>query len=244
MAADFSLSGTNLFQHATTTAPAQSACPSGTSGLAQPQDDFEAFGPAQPGHPAATCAPCAGGFSHAQQQFADSSQNLEPGALPSRLGSPYIAGTTWGINCEAPFTSDDVYGVVLTRCGGKVTATTHDLGLVVDSSSFAEAIGTSKTGEIVEHGRAIETGLGVPPRQPTYVFTDNRANALVGSGAGTLRSRHAIRRYVSFLQRVETGTCKLRFLPDSKNPADCLTKAVPHAKFLSSLTWMQGEAPR
>ena len=155
-----------------------------------------------------------------------------------------ISDATWGINCEAPFTSDDVYGVVLTRCGGKVTATTHDLGLVVDSSSFAEAIGTSKTGEIVEHGRAIETGLGVPPRQPTYVFTDNRANALVGSGAGTLRSRHAIRRYVSFLQRVETGTCKLRFLPDSENPADCLTKAVPHAKFLSSLTWMQGEAPR
>ena len=92
MVADFSLSGTNLFQHAATTAPAQSACPSGTSGLAKPQDDFETFGPAQPGHSAATCAPCAGGFSHAQQQFADPSQNLEPGALPSRLGSPFLAG--------------------------------------------------------------------------------------------------------------------------------------------------------
>ena len=38
--------------------------------------------------------------------------------------------------------------------------------------------------------------------------------------------------------------CTLRFLPDAENPADCLTKAVPHAKYLTSLTWMQGEAPR
>ena len=40
-------------------------------------------------------------------------------------------------------------------------------------------------------------------------------NALVGSGAGTLRSRHALRRYVTFLQRVQTGSC-IGFLPDAE----------------------------
>ena len=155
-----------------------------------------------------------------------------------------ISDATWGINVQGAYVCDDVYGFVLTRCGGKVHATTHDLGIVVDASSFAEAIGTSKAGETVEAARAIETALGIPPTAPTIVLTDNRANALVGSGVGTLRSRHAMRRYVSFLQRVESAVCSLRFLPDAENPADCLTKAVPHAKYLSSITWMQGEAPR
>ena len=39
-----------------------------------------------------------------------------------------------------------------------------------------------------ECGRNIETGLGVPPTGPTLMLTDNRANALVGSGQGTLRT--------------------------------------------------------
>ena len=69
------------------------------------------------------------------------------------------------------------------------------------------------------------------------------ANALVGSGAGTLRSRHALRRYVTFLQRVQTGSCILRFLPDAQNPADFLTKPVPAAKLESSKLWLQGKPP-
>ena len=86
MAAEFSLSGINLNQHATTTAPAQTSCSCGADAFAHLQHDFEAFGPAQPGLMAATCAPCSGGFSHAQHQFADPSQNQAPGTLPSRLG--------------------------------------------------------------------------------------------------------------------------------------------------------------
>ena len=75
----------------------------------------------------------------------------------------------------------------------------------------------------------------------TLVLTDNRANALVGSGQGTLRSRHAIRRYVTFMQRVVSGTCSLRYLPDKENPADILTKPVPFAKAEASLRWMTGQ---
>ena len=87
------------------------------------------------------------------------------------------------------------------------------------------------------------TELGIPPDKPTLVMTDNKANALVGSGAGTLRSRHAIRRWVTFLQRVQTGACILRFLPDEQNPADFLTKPVPAAKLETSKLWLQGKPP-
>ena len=87
--------------------------------------------------------------------------------------------------------------VPVTRCGAHVFATTHNLGAVVDASSFAEAIATGRAGEVIEECRAIEVALGVPPEKPTLVMTDNKANALVGSGAGTLRSRHALRRYLA-----------------------------------------------
>ena len=144
------------------------------------------------------------------------------------------------MDIEGPFTSGDVYGLTMTRTGAHVYTTTHKLGAVVDCSAHAEAIGTGKAGEITEEARAIERGLGVPPQKPTLILTDNRANALVGSGQGTLRSRHAIRRYVTFMQRVQTGAVTLRFLPDKENPADILTKPVPHAKAEASLNWMMG----
>ena len=82
-----------------------------------------------------------------------------------------ISDATWGINVQGPWACDDVYGFVLTRTGGKVHATTHDLGIVVDASSYAEAIGTSKAGETVDEARAIETALGIPPTAPTIVLT-------------------------------------------------------------------------
>ena len=151
------------------------------------------------------------------------------------------ADATWGVDIEGPFESGDVYGLTLTRTGAQVYTTTHKLGAVVDSSHHAEAIATGKAGEIVDEARAIEVGLGVPPQKPTLVLTDNRANALVGSGQGTLRSRHAIRRYVTFLQRVQSGSVSLRYLPDKENPADILTKPVPFAKAEASMRWMMGK---
>jgi hypothetical protein len=177
-----------------------------------------------------------------------SSESLLKGAMSATIDptssacsdTVTIADTSWGVDIEGPFTSGDVYGLTMTRTGAHVYTTTHKLGAVVDCSAHAEAIGTGKAGEITEEARAIERGLGVPPQKPTLILTDNRANALVGSGQGTLRSRHAIRRYVTFMQRVQTGAVTLRFLPDKENPADILTKPVPHAKAEASLNWMMG----
>ena len=171
------------------------------------------------------------------------SARIEPDALPPSTTTA-VADATWGIDIEGPFTCGDVYGLAVTRCGAHVYATTHNLGVVVDASSFAEAIATGRAGEIIEEARAIETALGIPPDKPTLVMTDNKANALVGSGAGTLRSRHAIRRWVTFLQRVQTGACILRFVPDEQNPADFLTKPVPAAKLETSKLWLQGKPPK
>ena len=118
--------------------------------------------------------------------------------------------------------------------------TTHNLGCVVDASYTAEQMATGKAGEALEFAREIEIGLGVPPTGPTIVLTDNKANAIVGSGQGTARARHAIRRYVTFLQRVQSNMVKLLYVPDDDNPADFLTKPVPREKLERSVAWVTG----
>ena len=163
--------------------------------------------------------------------------DMQAGAPSS---SVTITDSTWSLEPEGPFQSGDVYGIIMTRTGAQVYSCTHKLGIVTDASSFSEAVGTGKGGEVSECGRNIETGLGVPPTGPTLMLTDNRANALVGSGQGTLRSRHALRRYCCFLQRVKSGDVTLRYLPDLENPADCLTKPVPATKANFSKRWIMG----
>ncbi len=50
-----------------------------------------------------------------------------------------------------------------------------------------------------------------------------------------------MRRYVTFLQRVQSGYVELKHVPDTENPADFLTKFVPVAKVKSSLKYATGE---
>ena len=177
-----------------------------------------------------------------------SAESILKGAMAATIdmqaGAPSssvtITDSTWNLEPEGPFQSGDVYGIIMTRTGAQVYSCTHKLGIVTDASSFSEAVGTGKGGEVSECGRNIETGLGVPPTGPTLMLTDNRANALVGSGQGTLRSRHALRRYCCFLQRVKSGDVTLRYLPDLENPADCLTKPVPATKANFSKRWIMG----
>ena len=85
--------------------------------------------------------------------------------------------STWGLGIEGPFDTRDVYGMMVTRAGASIHHSTHNLGMVVDSSTGAEAIATGKAGELLEHQRACERGLGVPPAGPTLVVTDNLSGA-------------------------------------------------------------------
>ena len=82
--------------------------------------------------------------------------------------------------------------------------------LIVDSSMESEAVatGTGKAGELVSYIREILRGLRTPPSGPTFVGSDNKANALIASRRGlAARSRHCLRRYLTFLQRVDAKEC-------------------------------------
>ena len=48
------------------------------------------------------------------------------------------------------------------------------------------------------------------------------------------RSRHCLRRYLAFLQRVKANEVELGFVRDPENPADFLTKWIGAAKFAAS----------
>ena len=86
--------------------------------------------------------------------------------------------------------------------------------------------------------RSRDAPFGIPQRGPTFVGSDNKANALIASGV-TLpsRSRHCLRRYLTFLQRLRRGEVEVGHVPDVENPSDFLTKWVPKDKSDLSLRY-------
>ena len=73
--------------------------------------------------------------------------------------------------------------------------------------------------------RAFRTPVGVPQQGPSMVLTDNMANARVGSGDGySTRSRHFLRRYHAFLQRVRGEELVLKQAAGDELAVDALTK--------------------
>jgi hypothetical protein len=51
------------------------------------------------------------------------------------------------------------------------------------------------------------------------------------------RSKHCVRRYLAFLQRVRSGVVVLYHVRDEDNPADFLTKWVQRGKLEMSLAY-------
>ena len=136
---------------------------------------------------------------------------------------------------DSTWSGDNVYAVLLTYGGGAVVHTAKLMHLIVDSSMESEAVATAKAGEAVTYVREILRALGVPPMGPTFVGTDNKANALLASGRSLpSRSRHCLRRYQAFLERKDRGTVDIGHVRDEENPADFMTKYVPKAKYEAS----------
>ena len=95
----------------------------------------------------------------------------------------------------------------------------------------SEAVATGKAGELVGHAREILRLFGVLPRGPTVLFTDNKANMLMANGtAMPARSRHCLRRYTTYLERVRMGEVITQYVRDQDNVADFMTKFVPKEK--------------
>ena len=155
-------------------------------------------------------------------------------------GTLVTGDCTWNLETNGPFKTRDLYAIALTRTGAMIYGQTHNMGVVVNSSYVGESITVAKAGEITERVREIEIGMGVPPQGPTLVLTDNKATALVGSGTGSARARHCLRRYATFLQRVESNEVYLRHLPDPENPTDFMTKFTTAKKALRSARWLAG----
>ena len=127
---------------------------------------------------------------------------------------------------------------MLTLNGGAISHGVKMMHLLVDSSMESEAVATGKAGELVAYAREVLRAMGRPPRGPTFVGSDNAANALLASGKGVpARSRHCLRRYLTFLQRVRAGEVTIGHVPDPENPSDFLTKWVPKEKLERSLVF-------
>ena len=61
---------------------------------------------------------------------------------------------------------------------------------------------------------------------------------LVGSSEGSAtRSRHFLRRYIVFKQRIAAGSVILGHVPDEQMPADFLTKWINARKLARSLAY-------
>ena len=109
---------------------------------------------------------------------------------------------------------------------------TKKLGLILDSSHEAEAIGSAKAGELVSYAREILRTLGELPSDRTTILTDNKANLLVATNsASAQRSRHFLRRYYALRQRMARGECRLVKVDDANMPADFMTKWLGGPKF-------------
>jgi hypothetical protein len=148
----------------------------------------------------------------------------------ARAGLEAIADSTWA--------GDNVYAILLMFCGGCVAHLVKKMHLIVDSSMESEAVATGKCGELVTYAREILRALGVPPQGPTFIGSDNKANALIAAGiAIPSRSRHCLRRYLTFLQRLRRGEVDVGHVPDVENPSDFLTKWVSREKTNASLEY-------
>merc|ERR1712185_647423 len=85
---------------------------------------------------------------------------------------------------DSTWDGNNVYALLLTLYGGAVAHSVKKMHLIVDSSMESEAVATGKAGELVSYIREILRGLGTPPSGPTFVGSDNKANALIASRRG------------------------------------------------------------
>jgi hypothetical protein len=143
---------------------------------------------------------------------------------------------------DATFNRDpnhDVCGILVTYVGAAVLHKTKLFRCKVGSSHEGEAIASVDGSDFLTVTRDICRGLGDPQDGPSFLGTDNLANALIGADQGNAaRSRHFLRRYFIMHQRVKAGEAIVGHVLDTENPADFLTKWVDKAKLNMSIQYL------
>ena len=137
---------------------------------------------------------------------------------------------------DATWKLHNVYGLIATYYGGTIYGCTRRISIICDSSMQAEAVPTAKAGELAAWAREVQRALGVPPRGPTLIGTDNWSNMLVARDMGSAKtSKHFLRMYCSIRDRQRRREVTIAHVPDTENPSDFLTKWLPAKKFLESV---------
>ena len=161
---------------------------------------------------------------------ATSTQNFDihKGAPAKLQGS---ADATWNMHT-------DLCGIVVTMFGGAIYHGTKKIQAVLQSSMETEGYATSEVGKAIQCAREIALALGIDLGGPTPCGTDNKSNLQVSTGTGAAnRSRHCLRRFLVFRQRVQEGSVTLEHVRDENHPADFLTKWLPAKKFKLSMAY-------
>ena len=167
----------------------------------------------------------------------DDSARFE-GRMQAHIDLKGPAGADLEASADSTWCERNVYGTIFTYARGAVFHQTKKIGMLLDSSTEAEAVATAKAGENVSYAREILRALGVMPDAPTPILTDNLANCLISRDAtSAARARHFLRRYTVLQQRIAAQEVVVYKLDDPNMPADFLTKWVPAAKLRDSVAY-------
>ena len=140
------------------------------------------------------------------------------------------ADATWG--------SFELLAGMLTFNGAAVWHKVNRIAVECGSSQQGEAYASFKVADAATTARVILTALGVPPRGPTFIGSDNMAHVQVGNSCGSsVRSRHFLKAYRIMQDRMRSDELSLGHVKDSENPADFLTKWINADKFHKSVRY-------
>ena len=143
---------------------------------------------------------------------------------------------------DSTFGTYDLCAHAIFYNGAAVETAVRRVGVESEGSHHTEGVAKVRASDRIVYARTILTGLGVPPDGPTLLLTDSKSSMLVANNAGSsARSRHYLRMYRRLQQRIHDGEVMVKFVPDSENPADVLTKWVDKGKFERCLAYITGE---
>ena len=167
------------------------------------------------------------------------------GRLSANVDLNEPAASTLEASADATWGDRNLYAMLITFYRGTVRHLVKKIGLVIDSTHEAEAIGTSKVSEEVSYARVVLHALGEPLDMPTMIMTDNLANALVAADArSAARSKFFLRRYITMQQRIASKEIVVVKVDDANMPSDFMTKWLAAPKLRKSLAYATNSRAR
>ena len=131
-------------------------------------------------------------------------------------------------------------GYVFVFCRGPISWQSRKQPTVALSTMEAEYMALSDAIRELLSRMYYLTELGILLIQPTIAFTDNQAAIALADGEGDYRrAKHIDIRYHFIRDHLQNGTVEINYIPSEKQPADCLTKALPTSKHNACINALQ-----